>query len=266
MNSIPILQNDEPQLKLLRARTHVYSRATMSMVLQHLLTLVLPVAGAVLAILRPEYRAYVAAASLVAVIVDALILDRQYKLLMKRAAKIAEQFDCTVLDLPWDQFTVGDKVEVEDVHAAARAYAARHDNSKLRGWYPKKRWCCTFAPRTHHLPADVPSIRQPTASQLRGDHPDCCSDTGCWPLHIRSHSKPAYGGLGADHDACRAHSGVGGSRVLPAARYGRPSGRLMKEARKLWDGRALANVMPTCAAKDRVSSRVRSTPGGSTVR
>lgn len=137
MNNIPTVQNTEPQLKLLRARTHVYSRATLLMVLQLLLTLVLPVAGAVLAIFRPELRAYVAAASLAAVIVDALILDRQHKLLMKRAAKIAEQFDCTVLELPWDQFTVGDKVEAEDVHAAAKAYAARHDDAKLRGWYPE---------------------------------------------------------------------------------------------------------------------------------
>src|SRR3954449_1592423 len=117
MNSIPNVQNDEPQLKLLRARTHVYSRATVLMVVQLLLTLVLPVVGAVLAIFRAEYRAYVAAASLAAIIVDALILDRQYKLLLKRAAKIAEQFDCAVLELPWDQFTVGDKVEAEDVHA-----------------------------------------------------------------------------------------------------------------------------------------------------
>lgn len=137
MNDIPTVQNDEPQLKLLRARTHVYSQATLLMVVQLLLTLVLPVAGAVLAIFRPEFRAYVAAASLAAVIIDALILDRQHKLLMKRAAKIAEQFDCAVLDLPWDQFIVGDKVEAEDVHAAARAYAARHDDSKLRGWYPE---------------------------------------------------------------------------------------------------------------------------------
>jgi len=137
MNNIPTVQNDEPQLKLLRARTHVYSRATLLMVVQLLLTLVLPVAGAVLAMFRPEFRAYVAAASLAAVIIDALILDRRHKLLMKRAAKIAEQFDCTVLDLPWDQFIVGDKVEAEDVHAAARAYAARHDDSKLRGWYPE---------------------------------------------------------------------------------------------------------------------------------
>jgi hypothetical protein len=137
MNNIPTLQNEEAQLKLLRARTHLYGRATRLMVVQLLLTLIVPVVGAVLAIFRPEFRAYVAAASLAAVIIDALVLDRQYKLLMKRAAKIAEQFDCTVLDLPWDQFTVGDKVEGEDIHAAARAYAARHDDKKLRGWYPE---------------------------------------------------------------------------------------------------------------------------------
>lgn len=137
MNTIPALQNDEAQLKLLRARTQVYAYATRLMVLQLLLTLVVPVAGAVLAIFRPEYRAYVAAASLAAVIVDALLLDRQHKVLMKRAAKIAEQFDCTVLDLPWEQFTVGEKVEPEDIHAAAKAYSARHDDTKLRGWYPE---------------------------------------------------------------------------------------------------------------------------------
>lgn len=137
MNNIPTVQNDEPQLKLLRARTHVYSQATLLMVVQLLLTLVLPVAGAVLAIFWPEFRAHVAAASLAAFIIDAVILDRQHKLLMKRAAKIAEQFDCAVLDLSWDHFIVGDKVEAEDVHAAARAFAARRDDSKLRGWYPE---------------------------------------------------------------------------------------------------------------------------------
>jgi hypothetical protein len=136
MNDIPVLQNEEAQLKLLRARTHVYARATRLMVVQLLLTVAVPAGGAVLALFRPEFRAFVAAVSLAAVIIDALLLDRQHKLLMKRAAKIAEQFDCTVLDLPWDQFAVGDKVEAEDIHAAARAFAARHDDAKLRGWYP----------------------------------------------------------------------------------------------------------------------------------
>jgi hypothetical protein len=145
MNRIPILQNEETQLKLLRARTHIYACATCFMVFQLLLTLIMPIADAVLAIFRPEFRAYVAAASLGVVIIDALLLDRQQKLLIKRAAKIAEQFDCTVLDLPWDQFVVGDKLDAEDIHAAARAFAAHHSDVKLRGWYPERHLCTSRA-------------------------------------------------------------------------------------------------------------------------
>jgi hypothetical protein len=137
VNNIPTLQNEEPALKLLRARTHIYSCATWIMVLQLLLTVIFPVAGAVLAIVWPGVGAYVAAASLVIVIADPWIIDPSYKLRLKRAAKISEQFDCMVLDLPWDQFTVGDKVDEEDIHTAARSYANRHDDTNLRDWYPK---------------------------------------------------------------------------------------------------------------------------------
>jgi hypothetical protein len=137
MNKIPTLQNEEEPLKLLRARTHIYTRATRMMIVQLLLTVIVPGAGAVLVLFRPDFRAYVAAASLAIVIIDPLLLDRQYKILLKQAAKIAEQFDCTVLSLPWDQFTVGNRVDAEDIHAAARAYAAHHDDTKLLGWYPE---------------------------------------------------------------------------------------------------------------------------------
>ena len=137
VNKIPTLQNGEEGLKLLRARTHIYTCAKRMMVIQLLLTVIVPIAGAVLVLFRPEFRAHVAAASLAIVIFDPLVLDRQYKLLIKRAAKIAEQFDCTVLSLPWDQFTVGDRIDAEDIHAAARAYATHHDDANLLGWYPE---------------------------------------------------------------------------------------------------------------------------------
>jgi len=137
VNTIPTLQNEEEAIKLLRARTQVYASASKMMVLQLLLTVVFPVASAVLAIVWPGLRASVAAASLAIVIVDPLVLDHRYKMLMKRAAKIAEQFDCTVLGLPWDQFTVGDRVEAEDIHTAAGDYAKRHDDTKLLHWYPE---------------------------------------------------------------------------------------------------------------------------------
>jgi len=137
MNQIPNLQNEEAQLKLRRACKRFYTLATWVMASQLALTLGLPLVGAILTIFCPALRAYVASVSLVVLVLDVLVLDRQHKLLMKRAAKIAEQFDCAVLDLPWDQFIVGDRVETEDVHRAATDFAASHDDAELRGWYPE---------------------------------------------------------------------------------------------------------------------------------
>lgn len=137
VNSIPTRQNEELALKLLRARTYVYSCATRMMGVQLLLTVVFPVVGAIAAIFWPQVRAFVAAASLIILIGDPWVLDRYYKLLLKRAANIAEQFDCMVLDLPWDQFIVGDKVEAEDIHRAAMRYSKRHDDTNLLHWYPE---------------------------------------------------------------------------------------------------------------------------------
>ena len=136
MNIIPTIQNEEEALQLLRARTHTHSRATLIMFLQLVPTVILPIAGTVAAIVWPGLGVYVAAASLIIVIADPWIIDPSYKLRLKRAAKIAEQFDCRVLDLSWDQFTVGDKVEAENIHTAAKCYTKRHDDTKLRDWYP----------------------------------------------------------------------------------------------------------------------------------
>jgi hypothetical protein len=136
MNEIPALQNQEEALKLLRARTRVYSSATRIMVIQVVLTVLLPFASAFLTLFWPNIRAVVALTSLVIVIADPLVMDRRYKVLTERAAKIAEQFDCKVLDIPWDHFTVGEMLEAEDIYTAARSYAKRHDDSKLLNWYP----------------------------------------------------------------------------------------------------------------------------------
>jgi hypothetical protein len=137
LNQIPAVQNEEPQLKLLRARKRTYAIATCLIFVQLGLTLGIPIIGTVLAAFLPQLKAYVAAASLAIVIIDPLILDRQQKVLMKRAAKIGEKFDCVVLDLPWDQFTVGEDVDPEDIHMAAKAFAGRCDDSGLRSWYPE---------------------------------------------------------------------------------------------------------------------------------
>lgn len=137
MNSIPDVQNEGDQLKVLRARRWTYTLATRVMMAQLGLTLGVSIAGSMLAALRPDMKALIAAASLVVIVVDALILDRYQKLLLKRAAKMGEQFDCAVLNLPWDRFVVGEKLDAEDVHAAAKAFEARRDDAQLKGWYPE---------------------------------------------------------------------------------------------------------------------------------
>lgn len=135
-NQITTLQNEETQLKLLRARTQLYSYASRVLVAQLILTLLLPALGAILVIFVPAARPYVAAIALIITGLDVLVLDRRQKLLIKQAAKIGESFDCAVLALPWDRFNAGEPLEVEDVHAAARAYSMRHDDSALKDWYP----------------------------------------------------------------------------------------------------------------------------------
>lgn len=135
-NSIPERQNEEDQLRLLRARQQTYLQATRFLVAQLILTLVAPVAGAMWAIVNPLSKPYVAAMSLIVLVMDVLWLDRRQKNLIKRAAKIGEQYDCAVLDLPWNEFSVGERIESEEIHSAATAYAKHHDDKRLRDWYP----------------------------------------------------------------------------------------------------------------------------------
>ena len=136
LNAITTLQNEEPQLKLLRARTRLYALASRLLVTQLVLTLLAPALGAILVLFVPPARSIVAALALMITALDVLVLDRQQKLLIKRAAKVGESFDCAVLGLPWDRFNSGEPLEIEDIHAAARAYARSHDDKSLRDWYP----------------------------------------------------------------------------------------------------------------------------------
>lgn len=135
-NPIPARQNAEPQLKLMRARQWTYLVATRLMVLQITLTVLLPIVGAVIALFVPALRPHFAALALAVLLFDAIYLDRQYKALLKSAAKIAEKFDCAVLSLPWNSFVAGEEPEAEEIRSGARSWAVRRDDAKLLDWYP----------------------------------------------------------------------------------------------------------------------------------
>jgi hypothetical protein len=135
-NAIPTRQNEEAQLRLMRARQWTYGIATRFLLAQIVLTVAIPIAGSVLTIFVPDLRPHLAAFSLAILVLDTLYLDRRYKSLVKRSARISEQFDCAVLELPWNTFVVGDRVEPEDIGAAARAWVASKADGDLLDWYP----------------------------------------------------------------------------------------------------------------------------------
>jgi len=137
MNQIAVIQNEEAQLRLLRARRQVYDWAVALMYVQLVLTLVIPATFALAAIHWLSMRPFVATLTLVITVIDVTLLDRLQRRLLKRAAKIAEKFDCTVLQLPWDSFTVGRELDPEDIAEAEVTFRRQgKSDKKLLDWYP----------------------------------------------------------------------------------------------------------------------------------
>lgn len=135
-NQIPALQNEEAHVVLMRARQWTYVVAQRLLIMQMLLTILVPVVGAVWSVCQPAIRPYFAAGALIVLLVDAIFVDREYKKLIKQGANIGEKFDCEVLSLPWNRFVVGEEPEAEDVRTASRQWSKCHDDAKLRDWYP----------------------------------------------------------------------------------------------------------------------------------
>lgn len=144
MNHIGERQNSEAQIELLRARRELYHRAATLLRMQLGVTVALPVAAALAALILPSVRPFAAIVAIATVLIDVIFLDRPQKAMIKTSARVAEQFDCQVLDLPWNAFAVGERVPPEEVHAAAAAFRRRvGSDDELVDWYPSR---IAFAP------------------------------------------------------------------------------------------------------------------------
>lgn len=118
----------------MRARQQTYQRAKRLLILQFALTVGLPVVAAVAALAAPAIRPYTAILSLLISTVDVTVLDRAQRNSIKLAAKIAEAFDCAVLELPWNAFVAGNRPEPETLAEAERAWRGGDDG--ILNWYP----------------------------------------------------------------------------------------------------------------------------------
>jgi hypothetical protein len=140
-NIIPQSQVSDKALQQLRARQAVYASATRIQVMQLLVTVVFPVVAAIVGLHFQAVRPYVAAASVAASLLDTAVFDRTQRRLLERAAKIAEQFDVEILQMPWNAFVAGKRIDPEIIHEAASRWVGVEKIAKLRDWYPAAVGC-----------------------------------------------------------------------------------------------------------------------------
>jgi SMODS-associating 4TM effector domain len=135
VNEIPRLQNEDAQIKLLAARRLVYRRATILLLLQFSLVVVFPIAATIVGFVHADSRPLTAFLALTFTFVDILVTDRFYRGLLTQGAKLGEEFDCTVLGIPWESSISGSKV-AREVLAETKGAAFREKPADLLNWYP----------------------------------------------------------------------------------------------------------------------------------
>lgn len=135
MNAIPVRQNQDALLKLRRAVSVIYDTAQTIVAIQVTLAVAIPILSAIVTLVFPQTKAYAVALAMGLTVLDVAYLDRRQKVLLKRAAKIAEVFDTTVFEMPWDAFTVGERPTPEDINGADETYRRQKKVRALDNWY-----------------------------------------------------------------------------------------------------------------------------------
>lgn len=135
MTDISTRQHQEQYIRRLAAQRHYYSLAKRILTTQMSLAVGTPVASAVIVRFCDESIPWlVLGGILIAFLIHACLdpLQRRHRM---TAARIQEDFDCHVLELPWDSFLVGRQPRAADIYEAAKS-AGSEAEAQLRNWYP----------------------------------------------------------------------------------------------------------------------------------
>lgn len=134
-NDIPTLQASEKNRRLLRARGRNYRAAKVTQGILVILSIVLPIVGIWFGPRMPEVQPYLALSGLILLLLETALFDRIQKDRLKRGAKLQEQFDTEVFDLPWNRFVTGAQVEYEDVRALSAKPLSKTREAHFHTWY-----------------------------------------------------------------------------------------------------------------------------------
>jgi SMODS-associating 4TM effector domain len=151
-------QNVENQMRRLAAQRQLYSTAKLVFTWQVAIGGPVAIAGAILVLLRPEFKVYVASWGLLVASCDIFWLTNWQRSLRGEAARIQEAFDCDVLELKWNDLKAGKHPDPEVVKAQSTKY------EKWGGMMPTlKDW---YSTRVDELPLHIGRI--------------VCQRANCW--------------------------------------------------------------------------------------
>lgn len=135
MAQITDTQNQSSNLKRLVAQSYLYSRAKFYSNVQVVAVLIVPIAAALATALYDEVHPWGALAYLSTIPLGEFFFEWLKRLNRERAAAIQEDFDCSVLELPWNEVLAGNRPTEEEVYSAyIRAQPVNED--QLKDWYP----------------------------------------------------------------------------------------------------------------------------------
>jgi hypothetical protein len=136
--SINLRQNSEWNLKRLAAQRQLYSEAKQVMIIQFVLSGIFTVSLAILGnIIDEKYLVYTVFAASIIIVLDELLLSKRIDKIKEEAAKIQEEFDCDVLQLPHNDIKFINTSMLEIIQEKSKLYISKHNNyDTLLNWYP----------------------------------------------------------------------------------------------------------------------------------
>lgn len=131
-------QNTDSSIQELAAQKKIYSDAKNLFYAQCIIATIIPIIISTIQIIFPYatlniawiFVFYTAIAS-----VTELILDRIITKLKTIAASIQELFDCTVLNIPWNNILISEVPQPEIIHKYYSSYTQKESTQNLYDWY-----------------------------------------------------------------------------------------------------------------------------------
>lgn len=142
MNDFFEKQNEPLMLRLLAAQRFIYSRVKMLLWWSFCLGVIVPsclsffffILSFIPGFTFPWLKSFLTIYGLGFLIINNFLLN-YITTCKKQAAKIQEEYDTLLYDMPWNEIVAEKKVSVSDSDGPARSYLEKYGDSSLKNWY-----------------------------------------------------------------------------------------------------------------------------------